>query len=474
MYQARSHRQERARVAADLRAEGKTRVEVAEVFRRRFSVNARVALRWSRGWSQREAAEEWCKRWPDDIKLAKNVSYWETWPQSGHAPSLRTLDRLAQLYECDVADLVADLPGYRHLDSANSSSPASRTTTSPSTPATGPRAGAIAHDLLGAGWTSSVAPPIEATTPVDVMAIRAMSEAFQATDRRLGGGALYGHVVRYLNHELAPHLLASTGDDAESELFAAAASLTEAAGWMAHDGGDDHRARGHLTRAFKLATVAADPGLLGNVCASMSHLASHVGQASEAVRLAGMGLSHVEVALGSARLVARLNAMEALGLATQGNMYGCREALDRAEQALATCEVERGDWVSHFDEGSLASETATCLRRLHVFDQAEHHARRAIELRNGDRVRSRALAQVTLAHVLANSGRIDEAASIGITACQAARSLTSARVVGQLESLRLALAGHEKLTLVGDFLAALADTRPPKAPAADQPPPWPT
>jgi hypothetical protein len=76
-----------------------------------------VALRWAHGWSQSEAAAVWCERWPDDPKTFKNISYWERWPESGHAPSLPTLDRLAQLYECNIADLVEDLPGHRQLDS---------------------------------------------------------------------------------------------------------------------------------------------------------------------------------------------------------------------------------------------------------------------------------------------------------------------------------------------------------------------
>jgi transcriptional regulator with XRE-family HTH domain len=462
MYHARSFKQERARLTADLRAEGKTRVEVAE------------ALRWARGWSQRQVADEWCRRWPDDLKTGKNISYWETWPQSGHAPSLGTLDRLAQLYECDVADLVADLPGYRHRDPAHRA-PALVVHPSPfpvrePTPVDGgtaqtPRAGApLPSALLVA----------DGSRPVDVPAIRAMSDAFQAADRRLGGGVLYGSVVRYLNQELAPQLLASTGDTAETEMFAAAASLTEAAGWMAHDGGNDRRARDHLTRAFKLASVAGTPTLVGNVCGSMSHLACHLGQPSEAVRLADMGLNHVKDVPDAGRLVARLHAMHALGMATQGHTRGCLEALERAEQVLHTSKDAPGSaWVSHFDEGSLASEAATCLRRLHALEDAERHARRAIELRDGDRVRSRSLAQITLAHVLADSNRIDEAASIGTAVCETARSLASARVARQLDGLCLALADHASLTTVADFLTAVADTRPADV-ALDGPAPWPT
>ncbi|WP_158851160.1 helix-turn-helix domain-containing protein [Saccharothrix deserti] len=290
-----------------------------------------------------------------------------------------------------------------------------------------------------------------------VESIHATTQEFQVADRRMGGGALYPSIAHYLTAEVAPQLLSPSGGVSVPRLFAAAASVTEIAGWMAHDSGEDGPARQYFDRAFRLAVAGDDRALAANACASMAHLAIELRQPRDALRIAAQGLDQADHAQGTTRLVARLHSMRARGLALVGDRVGCARALEDAERTLGHAAGEEpAKWIAAFDEASLASEAALCFLQLTELGEAERRAREVIRLRSGDRVRSRTFAQLTLANVLVHAGRTDEAAAIGHEACSTITSLNSARVVHQLRALGGVLSLAPKSPEVATFLASLA------------------
>ncbi|MGH3763902.1 MAG: hypothetical protein ACRDTX_01910 [Pseudonocardiaceae bacterium] len=54
----RSQKQQREQLVDSLRISGASWVEVAAALQQRYRINARLALRYAHGWSQRQAADD--------------------------------------------------------------------------------------------------------------------------------------------------------------------------------------------------------------------------------------------------------------------------------------------------------------------------------------------------------------------------------------------------------------------------------
>jgi hypothetical protein len=113
--------------------------------------------------------------------------------------------------------------------------------------------------------------------------------------------------------------------------------------------------------------------------------------------------------------------------------------------------------VSHFDEGSLASETTRCLRQLGDLEQARRQAERIISLRPSHRTRSRAFGQLALASVLIAQHQPDQACGIAADVLNATQSLGSYLVIRQLIQLRGQLEPYTSSAVVADFLDCLQE-----------------
>jgi tetratricopeptide (TPR) repeat protein len=300
--------------------------------------------------------------------------------------------------------------------------------------------------------TAGVFVPVRNGVSVDAEAMN----AFRAADRQVGGGHLYGTVVHYLRTEVAPRLFGSTLDDGGLLTFCAAAALTDMAGWMAHDADRNVLAQQHFQRALALASIGEDCQLRAHILAGMSHLAYHLGQPAEAMRLADAGTGKLREGPANPELAARLLALEARGRAARGDAAASTRLLLQAEQAMDAAQpTDSSTWISRFDEASLANEAARCLRQLGQLTQARRQAERIVALRSGDRPRSRAFAQLILAHVFIEERNLDEATAVGRDILDGTRALGSFLVVRQLQRLGDLLAADRTAPTVAEFLEYL-------------------
>ena len=287
----------------------------------------------------------------------------------------------------------------------------------------------------------------------------AAMQAFRSADMQVGGGHLYASVLNYLQTEVGPRLFSGDDNTESATVFTAAAALTEMAGWMAHDAGRDKAAKHHFDRSFALVQVGGDHQLSAHVLGSLSHLANHLSQPDEAIALARQGQAVLQNAVPHPDLEARLLAMEARGLAGRQQSKECIQLLLRAEKALDESPSEPpSPWTSRFDKGSLASETARCMRQLGDWAEAQRQAEHIVRLRSRNRTRSRAFGQLTLVAALIEQQQPDEACAIAQEVLDCTQSLGSFLVIEQLLELKRLLRPHRANRIVGEFLMCLEES----------------
>jgi transcriptional regulator with XRE-family HTH domain len=279
---------------------------------------------------------------------------------------------------------------------------------------------------------------------------------FRSADRQAGGGRLYRAVVQHLGAQVAPRLVDFSSGP---QVFAAAAALTEMAGWMAHDSGDDNRASRHFTQALPLARTSGDLPLAAHIAASSSHLALQTGDATGAVNWADRGLELAGRGPRIPALTARLHTMRARALAAATQHTPAVHALDAAQRDLGSCADTAHPWLSPFDAAALASESALILRDLDQLDAALAQAQEAVALRESGRTRSLALSRITLVEIHVLRGDLDAAVQTGHDLLSTSPTLGSVRVVQQLDALRQLLEPHRAYGPMRQYLTRFDDAR---------------
>ncbi|UGQ09955.1 regulator [Yinghuangia sp. ASG 101] len=306
--------------------------------------------------------------------------------------------------------------------------------------------------LIGAGDEDPQRAEGVRVGPGDVVAVRAVGEAFRRLDNSFGGGHARQALVRYLDTEVTTMLRGSYNAAVGRDLFAAAAVLTRLVGWMAYDTGVHGMAQRYFVQALRLAQASGDRSLGAYVLTTMSRQAIYLGHGREAVQLARVAQQGA-LAGATPRVRVLLYAVEARGHGLLGDVRACLAALSRAEQALAQAspEIEEPDWAAYLDEAQLADEYAHCFRDLEDHRKAREFAERSLRLRGTEYTRSRLFCSTVLATALLGLGELDHACGIEAEATESAEGLRSARAMDYVREFSHRLSPYRDSPAVRDF-----------------------
>ena len=297
----------------------------------------------------------------------------------------------------------------------------------------------------------------------DVAAVEATTEALSELDHRFGGGNLRPVVVHYLDSVVSELLAGSYRESTGRRLFAAAARLTELAGYMAVDTGQPGLAQRYYIQALRLAQAAGDRAYGGYVlAASMSHLAGELGSPREITQLSRAAQEGAK-GLVTPRTSAMFHAAEARGHAAVGDSHACQLAAGRALTALerAASATDAGDdppWIVHFDTAYLADELAHCHRDLGQPGPAVRRAEEALALLPEGRTRRRAIDLFVLAEARLQQGELGDACETAVRAVRLLAGLRSGRGQEYLDTFQTRLTPHSREPVVRDFMAGLSVT----------------
>lgn len=446
---------EQRRLARQLRDRGADWWEIAAHLRDLYQIGGLTAARQAHDWSQQRAVDEWRARWPGSPVEQKTLSAWECWPhgRSGHAPSLDTLGRLAELYEVAAADLVAGWADFRAtvtpagVDGGYPANVDRRTFI-------GVTSGAIA----AAGLPAAGLPDVGRVGVADVEGLAGQALDLWVAIHHHGAGAYrdvtarIGDVRRIIDRGLY-------GETVGVGLQRVAGHLHYLAGVCAFDEVHASAAWAHLTDSYRIARSSDDGRLAVLALVEMSLEASITGSGRDGVTLAREA-GHLGRGFATPALRSRLAAREALGYACSGDTATAEHLLVQAERFLDEDSWDLGDgsWLDrlHWDAGGLTHAIGASHLALGAPLAAERASRQSVAACRPDWPRSQAKFSGQLAAALVASGKIDEAAATVVATLDLLDGVRSPRTIAGLRALRPALAAHEGVAGVRPALAALA------------------
>lgn len=272
--------------------------------------------------------------------------------------------------------------------------------------------------------------------------IRNVLNTCAEADAQQGGGHGRQALAEYLRTTVLPMLRQESDENVRRALFDLAGEQAQLLGWMSYDTAHYGLAEHYLLRALQFSEEARNPVLGAHALATLSHLATTLGHASEGVQLARTGQAALRGS--SDAMFADLAVLESRSHALLGDSQKAATAVHRAESALRDVVTENEPPEMRFiDHAYISGEIANTLILLGDTTRAIDFANQSIESsRAQGRARRGALSNVALARAHLANRDIDSACAAGAVALNLSRDVSSARTAQALRGLRRRLAKH--------------------------------
>ncbi|MGF1655314.1 MAG: hypothetical protein ACFCUP_18575 [Actinomycetales bacterium] len=269
--------------------------------------------------------------------------------------------------------------------------------------------------------------------------LEAAAYVFRQWDDTVGGGLRRKAVVGQLG-EVCEILHGPLAADLRARLLSTAARLAETAAIMSWDSGLQGAAQRYYTLGFRAAHEAGDRSFAAYTLAGTARQLVCLGGACDALELTRIAL-RIAPGRDIPGLQALLLLRQAWAYAAQGRVVRFEATVDQAREAFEDAQAgQTPPWLGHFDHaefvGTVGGRYLELARRdSSLAGSAIEWTTQAIAARPAGRLRSNALDHLGLTESWIIAGDLDQAATAGHWAADAAQQTRSDRVTVQIEDL---------------------------------------
>jgi transcriptional regulator with XRE-family HTH domain len=278
-----------------------------------------------------------------------------------------------------------------------------------------------------------------------------LAERINSLDHSQGGGALLRQAINGVRAVRVMLKQSEYSEKVGKRLEIATGEMLIQAGWLAYDSGLQWLSRRLYTEAFVLGTVSGHDEITAHTLSNMSIQANALGYPKDAVKFAEAAQRHAN-SWATPRVHAVFALHEARGLASLKAGSACETAL-----ATSTSYFDEGpqdedpNWIEYLNEEELATLAGVCLMDMGRITEAGDLLKKgAGSLERFARNRSSSatfyMRDLLLRH------EIEQACAIGCMVLPAIFSLSSARIVNQLQKFCEDLQGYPSTRAANEFL----------------------